>query len=96
MIPLFGKMYFGRIQNIIKTFLQFRKNFPNVLDIGGGLGLFSLNFKLNFPKSGVYILDQALHDGIKATLTKNTIIKLMTTFKEIFKKKLVLMKRVSI
>jgi len=76
MIPLFGKMYFGRIQNIIKTFLQFRKNFPNVLDIGGGLGLFSLNFKLNFPKSGVYILDEALYDGIKATLTKNNIIKI--------------------
>ena len=69
-------MYFGRIQNIIKTFLQFRKNFPNVLDIGGGLGLFSLNFKLNFPKSDVYILDEALYDGIKATLTKNTIIKI--------------------
>ena len=76
MIPLFGKMYFGRIQNIIKTFLQLRKDFPNVLDIGGGLGLFSLNFKLNFPKSDVYILDEALYDGIKATLTKNTIIKI--------------------
>jgi len=58
MIPLFGKMYFGRIQNIIKTFLQFQKKFPKVLDIGGGLGLFSLNFKLNFPKSNVYILEE--------------------------------------
>ena len=76
MIPLFGKMYFGRIKNIIKTFLQFRKNFPKVLDIGGGLGLFSLNFKLNFPKSNVFILDEALYDGIKATLTKSTIIKI--------------------
>lgn len=76
MIHLFGKMYFGRIQNIIKTFLQFRKNFPNVLDIGGGLGLFSLNFKLNFPKSDVYILDESLYDGIKATLTKNATIKI--------------------
>lgn len=76
MIPLFGKMYFGRIKNIIKTFLQFRKKFPKVLDIGGGLGLFSLNFKLNFPKSNVFILDEALYDGIKATLTKSTIIKI--------------------
>jgi len=76
MIPLFGKIYFGGIKNIIKTFLRFRKNFPKVLDIGGGLGLFSLNFKLNFPKSNVFILDEILYDGIKAPLTKNATIRI--------------------
>jgi len=40
MLPLFGKMFFGRIQNVIEAFLQLHKDFPKVLDIGGGLGLF--------------------------------------------------------
>jgi len=71
MLPLFGKMYFGRILNVIETFLQLSKNFPKVLDIGGGLGLFSLNFKLNFPKSDVFIFDYSQHEGIKEILTKN-------------------------
>lgn len=76
MIPFFGKMYFGRIQNIIKTVLQSRKNFPKVLDVGGGLGLFSLNFKLNFPKSEIFILDYSLHEGIRETLTKNPTLRI--------------------
>ena len=74
-IPLFGKMYFGRIKNIIQTFLKFNKNFQKILDIGGGFGLFSLNFKLNFLKSEVYILDKMLIEEIKEFLTKNHILR---------------------
>lgn len=76
MIPIFGKMYFGRIQNILKFFLQSGKKYHNVLDIGGGLGLFSLNFKLNFPKSDIFILDYSLHEGVKEILTKNPTLRI--------------------
>ena len=68
-------MYFGRIQNILKFFIQSGKKFPDVLDIGGGLGLFSLNFKLNFPESDIFILDYSLHEGIKEILTKNPTLR---------------------
>ena len=71
MLPLFGRMYFGRILNVIEALLQLSKDFPKVLDIGGGLGLFSLNFKLNFPKSDVFIFDYSQREGIKEILTKN-------------------------
>lgn len=57
MIPIFGKMYFGRIKNIIELFTKSNKNFPKVLEVGGGFGVFSSNFKLNFPKSEVHIVD---------------------------------------
>ena len=57
MIPIFGSLYFGRIKSIIKFFLQFNKNFPKVLEIGGGYGIFSANFKFHFPKSEVFLLD---------------------------------------
>jgi len=63
-------MYFGRIKTIIKTIAGFNRNFSQVLDIGGGLGLFSMNFKLNFPMSNVFILDKSLYKGIKEILTK--------------------------
>ena len=63
-------MYFGRIKNIIKTITGLNRYFSRVLDIGGGLGLFSMNFKLNFPKSNVIILDKSLYKGIKESLTK--------------------------
>jgi len=69
-------MYFGRIRNILKAFLQLRKKFPKVLDIGGGLGLFSLNFKLNFPESDVFILDYSQPEGIKEILTKNLTLRI--------------------
>lgn len=75
MIPIFGKMYFGRIKNILKFFIQSGQKFANVLDIGGGLGLFSLNFKLNFPESDIFILDYSLHEGIKEILTKNPTLR---------------------
>jgi ubiquinone/menaquinone biosynthesis C-methylase UbiE len=76
MLPFFGIMYFGRIRNILKAFLQLSKNFPKVLDIGGGLGLFSLNFKLNFPESDVFILDYSQPEGIKEILTKNLTLRI--------------------
>ncbi|MHA1460161.1 MAG: class I SAM-dependent methyltransferase [Promethearchaeota archaeon] len=76
MLPFFGIMYFGRIRNILKAFLQLRKKFPKVLDIGGGLGLFSLNFKLNFPESDVFILDYSQPEGIKEILTKNLTLRI--------------------
>jgi len=63
-------MYFGRIKTIIKTIAVFNRDFSHVLDIGGGLGLFSMNFKLNFPMSKVIILDKSMHEGIKEILTK--------------------------
>ena len=56
--------------------LQLSKNFPKVLDIGGGLGLFSLNFKLNFPKNDIFILDYSLHEGIREILTKNPTLRI--------------------
>lgn len=57
MFPIFGTMYFGRIKCIINKFLQFKKKFSKVLEIGGGFGLFSANFKLNFLESEIFLLD---------------------------------------
>ncbi|MFX1455056.1 MAG: class I SAM-dependent methyltransferase [Promethearchaeota archaeon] len=74
-IFIFGIMYFGRIKNIIHTFLKLNRNYKRVLDIGGGFGLFSLNFKLNFPKSEVYILDELLIEEIKKFLMKNKVLR---------------------
>jgi len=75
-------MYFGRIKNIIKTITRFNRDFSQVLDIGGGLGLFSMNFKLNFPMSSVTILDKSLYEGIKEILTKRPTLKITDYFKE--------------
>jgi len=69
-------MYFGRIKNIITTIAGFNSDFSRVLDIGGGLGLFSMNFKLNFPTSKVIILDKSKHEGIKEILTKFPTLKI--------------------
>jgi len=69
-------MYFGRIKTIIKTIAGFNRDFSQVLDIGGGLGLFSMNFKLNFPRSSVIILDKSLYKGIKEILTKYPNLKI--------------------
>ncbi len=69
-------MYFGRIKTIIKTIAGFNRDFSKILDIGGGLGLFSMNFKLNFPMSSVIILDKSLYKGIKEILTKYPTLKI--------------------
>ncbi len=69
-------MYFGRIKNIITTIAGSNRDFSRVLDIGGGLGLFSMNFKLNFPTSKVIILDKSKHEGIKEILTKFPTLKI--------------------
>jgi len=69
-------MYFGRIKTIIKTITGFNRDFSQVLDIGGGLGLFSMNFKLNYPMSSVIILDKSLYKGIKEILTKYPTLKI--------------------
>lgn len=69
-------MYFGRIKNIITTIAGFNRDFSRVLDIGGGLGLFSMNFKLNFPTSKVIILDKSKHEGIEEILTKFPTLKI--------------------
>ncbi|MFW9822658.1 MAG: class I SAM-dependent methyltransferase [Candidatus Thorarchaeota archaeon] len=74
-ILIFGIMYFGRIKNIIDTFLKLNREYEKVLDIGGGFGLFSLNFKLNFPKSEVYILDEMVIEEITEFLTKNKMLR---------------------
>jgi len=75
-------MYFGRIKNIVKTFAGFNRKFSRVLDIGGGLGLFSMNFKLNFPMSKVIILDKSKHEGIKEILTKFPTLKITDYIQE--------------
>jgi len=67
-IPLFGKVYFGRIKEILKIFSKIQSSFIRVLDIGGGMGLFSLNFKLNFPKSEICILDQIFIEEVRDIL----------------------------
>jgi 2-polyprenyl-3-methyl-5-hydroxy-6-metoxy-1,4-benzoquinol methylase len=74
-ILIFGIMYFGRVKNIIHTFLKLNRKYKKVLDIGGGFGLFSLNFKLNFPKSEVYILDEMYIEEISEFLTKNKVLR---------------------
>ena len=81
-------MYFGRIKNIIKIIAGFNRDFSHVLDIGGGLGLFSANFKLNFPVSSVIILDKSLYKGIKEILTKFPTLKITDYVKEDIQKKI--------
>jgi len=56
-LPFFGTLYFGRIKKIIKIFQKNYKKSLRILDVGGGIGFFGLNFKLNFPKSEIIILD---------------------------------------
>ncbi|MFX0035952.1 MAG: class I SAM-dependent methyltransferase [Candidatus Hermodarchaeota archaeon] len=57
-IPIFGKIFYGRIKRILKLFINLKKNcFSEVLDIGGGCGFFSANFKINFPMSKVHLLE---------------------------------------
>ena len=75
-------MYFGRIKTILKIIAGFNRDFSRVLDIGGGLGLFSMNFKLNFPKSSVIILDKSLYKGIKEILTKYPTLKITNYVQE--------------
>jgi len=80
-------MYFGRIKNIIKTIAGFNRDFSRVLDIGGGLGLFSMNFKLNFPLSNVIILDISLYEGVKEILSKFPTLRITDYVKEDIQKK---------
>lgn len=80
-------MYFGRIMNIIKTIAGFNRDFSRVLDIGGGLGLFSMNFKLNFPLSNVIILDISLYEGVKEILSKFPTLRITDYVKEDIQKK---------
>ncbi|MFX1311069.1 MAG: methyltransferase domain-containing protein [Promethearchaeota archaeon] len=70
-IPIFGKMYFGRIKRIIKLFIKFKLKFSKVLEVGGGFGLFSTNYKLNFPECNLYLLDLYNKDILK--IVKNVI-----------------------
>ena len=80
-------MYFGRIKNIIKTIAGLNRDFSRVLDIGGGLGLFSMNFKLNFPLSSVIILDISLYEGVKEILSKFPTLRITDYVKEDIQKK---------
>jgi len=80
-------MYFGRIKNIIKTIAGFNRDFSRVLDIGGGLGLFSMNFKLNFPLSNVNILDISLYEGVKEILSKFPTLRITDYVEEDIQKK---------
>ena len=80
MIPIFGKMYFGRIKRILKVFTEINKDFSKVLEVGGGFGLFSSNFKLNFPESEVYLLD------LYSNEIMNIIENILTTHFKIFLK----------
>ena len=80
-------MYFGRIKNIIKTIAGLNRGFSRVLDIGGGLGLFSMNFKLNFPLSSVIILDISLYEGMREILTKFPTLRITDYVKEDIQKK---------
>ena len=80
-------MYFGRIKNILKTIVSLNREFSRVLDIGGGLGLFSMNFKLNFPLSSIIILDKSLYEGVKEILSKFPTLRITDYVKEDIQKK---------
>ena len=80
-------MYFGRIKNILKTIAGLNRDFSRVLDIGGGLGLFSMNFKLNFPLSSIIILDKSLYEGVKEILSKFPTLRITDYVKEDIQKK---------
>ncbi len=73
-------MYFGRIKNLIKKIFNMNKKFPKVLDVGGGFGLFSANFKKNFPKSEVHLLD-ILSNEIMNLISKILATKLRLNLK---------------
>jgi len=58
-IPLFGILYFYRVRLILKFFkkiLNYKKKI-DILEVGAGIGLFSLNFKKNFPNKNYYLAD---------------------------------------
>jgi len=59
LIPLFGIFYFYRVRLILKIFKKILtyKERIDILEVGAGIGLFSLNFKKNFPKTNYYLAD---------------------------------------
>jgi 2-polyprenyl-3-methyl-5-hydroxy-6-metoxy-1,4-benzoquinol methylase len=58
-IPIFGWIYFYRVKTILdffKKIVPFKKQL-NILEVGAGIGIFSVNFKNQFPHSNYYLLD---------------------------------------
>lgn len=55
--PFFGMMYFGRIKTIIHLVKKLDREFSETLEVGGGFGLFSVNFKDQFPKANHTLVD---------------------------------------
>ena len=55
--PFFGRMYFGRIKTIIRLVKKLNREFSETLEVGGGFGLFSVNFKDQFPNANHSLAD---------------------------------------
>ncbi|MFX1391948.1 MAG: class I SAM-dependent methyltransferase [Promethearchaeota archaeon] len=60
-VPLFGTFFWKRLKNIIKLVLKIdfksNKKFKNILDIGCGIGIFSLNLGKNLPNTKIIGID---------------------------------------
>ena len=90
-IPIFGKMYYGRIKSIIKLLLESHRKFPNVLEVGGGIGVFSANFKKLFQKvMYIYQINIILKQRIflKVFILKDLIFTLNIILDVIYREKL--------
>ncbi len=55
--PFFGRMYFGRLKKIIRMVKKLDREFSETLEVGGGFGLFSVNFKDQFPNANHALVD---------------------------------------
>ena len=76
-VPLFGKFFWNRLKIIIKTILKLQSNkkikFNHILDIGCGIGFFSLNMGINNPDvkiNGIDILEEWQNEYIKKIFNK--------------------------
>ncbi|MFX0186809.1 MAG: class I SAM-dependent methyltransferase [Candidatus Hodarchaeota archaeon] len=76
-VPLFGKFFWNRLKKIIKLILKLKANhrikLDNILDIGCGIGFFSLNIGINNPGvriNGIDILEEWQNDYIKRIFKK--------------------------
>lgn len=68
-----SKIFFGRVKKIISILIDMDIKVKDVLEIGGGFGIFAMNYKLNFPTAN-YVLSEFLNNK-ETNLMKKIVIR---------------------